>query len=94
MLRKDDVQNMYIFKKAHTKLQTISSQFPEVAALCSSLVSCLCLFIDKCQKAITLQSTVQTGTLWTGEKVSTNNMIILMMTFANMEKILLIVKLK
>ena len=33
MLRKDDVQNMYIFKKAHTKLQTISSQFPEVAAL-------------------------------------------------------------
>ena len=60
----------------------------------SSLVSCLCLFIDKCQKAITLQSTVQTGTLWTGEKVSTNNMIILMMTFANMEKILLIVKLK
>ena len=27
------------------------------------------------------------GMLWTGEKVSTNNMIILMMTFANMEKI-------
>ena len=29
----DDVQNMSIIKKAHITLQTISSQFPDVAAL-------------------------------------------------------------
>ena len=33
MLKEDYVQNMSIIKKAHTKLQTLSSQFPDVAAL-------------------------------------------------------------